>query len=272
MSAARGPTPRDLVLACPTDCTRACPSHHRRQLFKALPTSDGTLDYRSIIDGHYELMKRGTADGKTGAKMKDFLVAMAWTGAEEPLSAAEAEQSGWVLSADDAESLRVELRKLVRWHTLKLSELFAMLDTDTSGSASWAEFERTLVRTLGFDGDREVLRAAFEAIDADTDGEVRFRAGDVARCRRLGWTSVGRFGPVGRRAVGLACAGLTWREWRPRALGRCASRSSTRGCAAARASRTTASCLRGSRTSRCSRTPATRRGRPSSCAARCARV
>jgi len=153
---------------------------HADELFQTLPTTDGTLDYRGLIDGHLEMMKKTKADGEeTTNVMKDLLVAMAWTGPDEPLSARELQRSGWVMAADDPDGLRGELRKLLRWHTLKLSELFSMLDSDQSGAVSLPEFERVLVGTLGFEGARDVLVDAFATVDNDGDGQVQLRELDA---------------------------------------------------------------------------------------------
>lgn len=151
------------------------------ELFDSLPTSGGMVNYQEVINAHVNLQARSKDEGSAHANhpglknnaMKDFMMAMAWNGSGDTLSASELKRSGWALAASNAEELREELGKLLRWHSLKPSELFRALDEDRSGAISLDEFVRVLQGQFGFTGDAAVLHAAFAQADIVGDGSVK---------------------------------------------------------------------------------------------------
>lgn len=160
------------------------------ELFAALPREGGVLNYRELIDNHTNLVSRALKqdhekDSEDGARrrstnmMRDLSLAMqacsgnSVTAHSELLSTTELQRSGFVLQADDVDTLRTELRKLLRWHTLTLAEFVALLDPDhrrpmaSQNQLSYERFARGFTKVLGFRGDSSVLRAAFSRADRD---------------------------------------------------------------------------------------------------------
>lgn len=92
------------------------------QLWELLPRgSDGTLDYTKLIDSHQQVLVEDTSKGDTSlTTMKNMLCSLAW----DDVKLDSLEQGEWTFQAHDHVALRTELTKLLRWHTISLSELF----------------------------------------------------------------------------------------------------------------------------------------------------
>ena len=148
------------------------------ELFASLPHyPDGTLDYSEVIEGHLEILERGeeaASDGASAAAgagsdrevstMKNLLCALAWdTVSTDLFSEEEFELTKMQFDAPDAATLRLELTKMLRWHSLRLSELFDAIDTDALHSVSRPEFVRGLTHRAeaGLDPSRPLWIAWF---------------------------------------------------------------------------------------------------------------
>ena len=143
---------------------------HARSLFQQLPRSaDGTIDYVALL--------AATADARAhiSGPMKAFLVAMAWNGTAEAGGAGTAlDTSGWSFEAETAEGARREIQKLLAYHSVKVSEVFGMIDASDDASVCEPEFLRGLEGVLGFKGPRRVLEEVFAEVDDDGSGRVTF--------------------------------------------------------------------------------------------------
>jgi Ca2+-binding EF-hand superfamily protein len=127
----------------------------------------------------------GTIDLEKGARRGDSMHDLSMRGSGHDVRSPNAAApngggSGWKFTASSTGQLRTELRKLLRWHGVRLSELYGALDTDSSGTVTITEFFRGLTRILGFRGDAALLRSAFASLDADDSGAVSCAARRVA--------------------------------------------------------------------------------------------
>jgi hypothetical protein len=123
----------------------------------------------------------GTIDLEKGARRGDSMRDLSMRGSGHDVRSPNAAApngggSGWKFTA----SSTGQLRKLLRWHGVRLSELYGALDTDGSGTVTITEFFRGLTRILGFRGDAALLRSAFASLDADDSGAVSCAARRVA--------------------------------------------------------------------------------------------
>lgn len=121
---------------------RACESvgfgEHADHLFRELPlNADQTVNYLKTIE-------RITAGLSCSSTMKSFLASMAWTDGTESSSGG----GGWSLAADSPEELRSELGKLLRWHGVRIDELFETIDASSDRNVSEDEFVDGLQRVL----------------------------------------------------------------------------------------------------------------------------
>jgi len=147
---------------------RACESvgfgEHANTLFAELPLNkDGSVNYLKTVD-------QLTSGLSSSSTMKSFLATMAWKPTADPAGGT----AMWSLAADDPETLRAELCKLLTWHGVSMTELFETVDASGDRSVSADEFVGGLMRVLQFEGEPHVLRDAFAALDADGSGELTF--------------------------------------------------------------------------------------------------
>ena len=175
------------------------------QLWDTLPKNpNGTLSYSSLINSHQSKIDlAGTDEARdeeagpeptraspgahapedkpSSCLIKSMLTDLAWTNVSvDLLSAQEAEQCAWAFDAPDAKSLRQELAKVLRWHSVRLSELFSAIDTDNNEAVSQDEWCRGLIRLLGFQGGRTILIEAFHSLlDANHDQHISFEELDA---------------------------------------------------------------------------------------------
>lgn len=155
-----------------------------KEIWKSMPrNADGTLSYKMLIQSHASV-KHGSAEQQDPSQlstMKNFLTSMCWNNVQTNIfSQEELERSGWEFAADDAASMRTELTKLLRWHGVRLSELYEAMDTDGSASVSVDEFCHGLTSLLGFRGEPSLLHDVFTTVvDENGDGEVSFEELDA---------------------------------------------------------------------------------------------
>ena len=128
--------------------------HGSAAMFEGMPKNpDGTVNYMDISAAREEL--------HNNPAMKEFLCALAWNRADGGLEAAAAAGGGAIgFTATDPEDLRTELRKVLRWHTVRLSELFGALDKAGDGHVNRFEWLTGMERVLSFTGERSVLTRA----------------------------------------------------------------------------------------------------------------
>ena len=61
---------------------------------------------------------------------------MAWSQSADAGGAGGGQHGRWSLSADSPAELRAELSKLLRWHGVRLEELFETVDASSDGQVS----------------------------------------------------------------------------------------------------------------------------------------
>lgn len=137
-------------------------------IFDALPkASDDSVNLLEML----ELGKGQFQVGSTNAAAtKSFLCAMAWNRSNEGAGALA--EGTITFTANSVEGMRVELRKVLRFHAMRLPELFKALDASRDGRLALSEFVLGVEGVLRFSGDRSVLKATFESLDMDASGRV----------------------------------------------------------------------------------------------------
>ena len=161
----------------------------------------GTVSYNEVME---KLMH---CKGSFNSDSKKFLTSLAFhtkafkrTGGIKEL-AAEVDLTGWKLTGSDMRSLRKSLGNHLLVHSMRVSDFCNLISRMNGDDAlTRSKFPFTF-RMLGFDGDDEVLRHIFTALDANGNGKIGTK-------ELYAWMS----GTVGRQQLALEVTLLTGRE------------------------------------------------------------
>eukprot|EP00325_Prymnesiales_sp_UTEX-LB-985_P031941 CAMPEP_0174738490 /NCGR_PEP_ID=MMETSP1094-20130205/70021_1 /TAXON_ID=156173 /ORGANISM="Chrysochromulina brevifilum, Strain UTEX LB 985" /LENGTH=504 /DNA_ID=CAMNT_0015941913 /DNA_START=66 /DNA_END=1581 /DNA_ORIENTATION=+ len=133
---------------------------HAHELYSQLPqNTEGVVCCEELAD---EVRMPNKASSQT---MREFLLAMSWNSAGGCVPDKTIDTTGWSFMATDAESARESLAALLKANEIKLSKVFAQMDTSYNSMLSEAEFVNGLTKTCGFRGDASILRDIYASLD-----------------------------------------------------------------------------------------------------------
>ena len=133
----------------------------------------GLVSYREITEAV-------RAEVPVDPETKKLVTALVWASdtstKEERMVAVSMDTSGWIIRGQDPESVRNELRELLRKSGKQVADLIKLFDDDADGALliDDMEFQKAMRSKFGYTGTKAVLDRVFHELDSDGSGKIGF--------------------------------------------------------------------------------------------------